>query len=63
MKTCFKCSKALQKDELSLNKKLLGRKITQFLCIDCLSSYLNKDVDLLRDKINQFKEDGCTLFM
>lgn len=63
MKKCYECNKTLNKDEVSLNKKLLGRKIVQFLCIDCLSIFLSQDVELLREKIDQFKNDGCTLFM
>ena len=56
MKTCLECNKELVK------KKLLGKNTKQFLCIECLSSYLNTDVEILRDKIVQFKEEGCTLF-
>ena len=62
MKTCLECNKELVKDEIGLNKKLLGKNTKQFLCIEWLSSYLNTDVEILRDKIVQFKEEGCTLF-
>ena len=62
MKTCLECNKELVKDEIGLNKKLLGKNTKQFLCIECLSSYLNTDVEIIRDKIVQFKEEGCTLF-
>ena len=57
------CNKGLEKDEIALCKKLLGRKTKQFLCIDCLSEYLNTDQDLLLQKIEQFKDEGCTLFL
>ena len=63
MKLCTMCNKELEKDEIALCKKLLGRKTKQFLCIDCLSEYLNTDQDLLLQKIEQFKDEGCTLFL
>lgn len=63
MKSCTKCNKNLAKDEIALCKKLLGKKTKQFLCIECLGEYLNTDKELLMQKIEQFKEEGCTLFM
>lgn len=62
MKKCLECNKELEKDEIGLNKKLLGKNTKQFLCIDCLGAYLNTDTEILREKIIQFKEEGCTLF-
>ena len=63
MKKCTNCNKELEKDEIALCKKLLGKKTKQFLCINYLSEYLNTDQDLLLQKIEQFKEEGCTLFL
>ena len=63
MKSCTNCSKNLEKDEIALCKKLLGKKTKQFLCIECLGDYLNTDKELMLQKIEQFKEEGCTLFM
>ena len=63
MKSCTNCSKNLEKDEIALCKKLLGKKTKQFLCIECLGDYLNTDKELLLQKIEQFKEEGCTLFV
>lgn len=61
-KKCYKCSKKLKKDEMALNKKLLGKNIQQILCLECLSEYLGIEKKVLEEKIVQFKEDGCTLF-
>ncbi len=63
MKRCITCGKTLHKDEEALCKKLLGKKTKQFLCLDCLSITLNTDEDLLLEKIEQFKEEGCSLFL
>ncbi|MCI9491021.1 MAG: hypothetical protein HFG97_13710 [Dorea sp.] len=63
MKICVNCSRNLTKDEAALNKKMLGKKTKQFLCLSCLSEYLNTDQEILLEKIEQFKEEGCTLFL
>lgn len=63
MKKCKECNKELVKDEIALCKKLLGKNTKQFLCIRCLSEYLDTDQELLLQKIEQFKEEGCTLFL
>lgn len=62
MKMCLECSKELSKDEIGINKKMLGKNTKEFLCIDCLSRFLNTDTEILQEKIIQFKEEGCTLF-
>lgn len=63
MKTCVNCNKSLQKNEIALCKKIFGKNIKQFLCLDCLSEYLNTDKNILLEKIEQFKEEGCKLFL
>lgn len=60
---CIACFKeGLSKDTIALNKKLLGTDIDHFYCLDCLANYLNVTTDDLLDKIDEFKEEGCTLF-
>lgn len=62
-KICIDCGKNLNKDEVALSQKMLGREITEFYCIDCLAEYLECDRDDLEVKILEFKEQGCTLFL
>ncbi len=60
---CIACTKeGLDKDTIGINKKLLGTEVHEFYCMDCLSDYLDTSVDDLLDKIEEFKEEGCTLF-
>lgn len=60
---CIACEKEdLNKDTIGINKKLLGRNITKFYCMDCLADYLEVTVEELDDKIEEFKEQGCKLF-
>lgn len=60
---CCECGRALIKDEIALSKKLLGTDIEDFYCIDCLSEYLECTKTDLEIKIQEFKEQGCTLFL
>ena len=62
-KTCYVCGKEnLSKDEIGLTKKLIDKKTMNFYCIDCLAEYLEVTTEELLDKIEEFKEEGCTLF-
>ncbi|MBS7306473.1 hypothetical protein ACTNEV_11335 [Oscillospiraceae bacterium HCP3S3_D12] len=61
---CVMCGKEhLNKDTIGINKKLLGEDIENFYCLDCLAEYLGCTVDELLDKIEEFKEEGCKLFV
>ena len=61
---CVICGKEhLEKDTIGINKKMLGEHIDNFYCIDCLAEYLGCTVQELLDKIEEFKEEGCKLFM
>jgi len=61
---CVMCGKDhLNKDTIGINKKLLGEDIENFYCLDCLAEYLGCTVDELLDKIEEFKEEGCKLFI
>lgn len=60
---CVSCGKTdLNKDTIGINKKLLGKNIKNFYCMDCLASYLDTSVEELLEKIEEFKEEGCKLF-
>lgn len=61
--SCFECNRPLKKDEVALCKKLIGLDCEDFYCIDCLAQYLECSVDDLRIKIQEFKEQGCALFL
>lgn len=41
---------------------MLGEKIKKFYCMNCLASYLDTTVEELFEKIEEFKDEGCTLF-
>ena len=62
-KSCFSCGKQhLTKDEVGINKKMLGRDIKQFYCLSCFANYFGVTTDELLAKIDDFKDQGCALF-
>ncbi len=63
MASCVICGKEhLDKDTIGINKKLLGEKVRNYYCLDCLADYLECTVQELLDKIEEFREEGCKLF-
>lgn len=63
MNTCIQCSKALNYNEIGATKKFLNRGTTNFYCLDCLADKLDIPLSLIEEKIEQFKSQGCTLFV
>lgn len=62
-KTCVACGKPISdKDTIGINKKLLGKNIENFYCMECLANYMDCSVQDILDKIEEFKEEGCHLF-
>lgn len=60
---CLACRKtSLDKDTIGINKKMLGTDVKSFYCMDCLADYLGCTIEDLLDKIEEFKDEGCTLF-
>lgn len=58
---CISCGKKdLSKDEVGINLKLIGEDTQNFYC---LANVLDVGVQDILDKIEEFKEEGCTLFL
>ena len=58
---CKQCGAPLTRDEVGLTKKLINRSCTEYLCYRCMASHFQVTVELLREKVRQFREMGCTL--
>lgn len=54
--------KSLDRNTIGINKKLLGTKLKNFYCVECLAAYLDVNVQDIFDKIEEFKAGGCKLF-
>ena len=62
-KQCYVCGKTpLSKDEIGITKKLIDKKTPKFYCLTCLAEQLEVTEEELIAKIDEFKEEGCTLF-
>ena len=61
--SCAACGKEpLSRNEIGINKKLLGQGVESFYCLDCLADYLEVTPQDILDKIEEFKAEGCKLF-
>ena len=60
---CCDCKEPLKKDEIALSKKLIDVDTEDLYCLNSLSEVIGCTVDDLKDKIQEFKEQGCTLFL
>ncbi|MCI5650400.1 MAG: hypothetical protein MR332_13430 [Fusicatenibacter sp.] len=63
MSSCCKCGKTLTPNEISAHKKFINRGASEFLCRECLANRLDVDPAFIDRKIEQFKKQGCTLFI
>jgi hypothetical protein len=60
---CYICGKKnLTRNEIGLNKKLIGHDVKKHHCLSCLADYLEISVDELEERILIFKSSGCVLF-
>jgi hypothetical protein len=59
---CSRCGKDLTANETGLSRKLINRGAQQYQCLGCLAGFFGCSTDLLREKIAQFRRQGCALF-
>lgn len=62
-KTCCDCGKSVKKDEIALTQKLIDPDAVEFYCLTCMAEYIGCSEEDLHVKIQEFKEQGCTLFL
>lgn len=63
MKTCIDCDKPITKDEIALSRKLIDPDTEEMYCLTCMAENFGCTEEDLRVKIQEFKEQGCTLFL
>ena len=62
MAECKKCHRPLVRDEIAIYKRLVHRGATEFLCLTCFAEKFKVTEEQLREKIQLFRDMGCTLF-
>ena len=59
---CRRCGRTLTRDEAAATARLIDRGTKDFYCTDCLADRFRVEPRVIREKIAQFREMGCTLF-
>lgn len=59
---CINCRRVLTHDEIALTRKLINRGAAEFMCLTCLAAKFKVTEAVLEEKIEHFKNQGCTLF-
>lgn len=64
-KICCDCGKSLARNEIALSRKLLdlAPDSEELYCLPCLARYFDCSENYLKNKIQEFKEQGCTMFL
>jgi len=60
---CAYCMVVLEKDEIALSKKLFGEDVDSSHCLSCTTDIVGCELSDLKVKIQEFKEQGCALFL
>lgn len=63
MSECMECGKELTFNEIGAYRKFVNRGSRQYLCKSCLAAKLDVTVEDIDRKIEQFRAQGCTLFV
>ena len=63
MEKCAVCQKTLTRDEIGITKKLINRGAESFLCKECLARRFKIEVSDIDRLIENFRRDGCSLFL
>ena len=62
--SCVICGKQeLCKDTIGINKKLLGTDIAHYSCTNSMAEYIESPVNELLHTTEEFKAEGCKLFL
>lgn len=59
----MKCGRGLTFNEIGAYRKFVSRSGSEFLCKSCLAAKLDVTVEEIDDKIEQFRMQGCSLFV
>ena len=63
MSGCMQCGRQLTYNEIGAHKKFINRGSKEFLCRKCLAEKLDVTQEMIDRKIEEFKLQGCTLFV
>lgn len=59
---CITCGQHVTSDEMAMTRKLINRGAEQFYCLPCLARRFDATLPQLLERMQAFKDMGCTLF-
>ena len=60
---CAYCDKEkLSKNVIGLNRKVVHRQIKRMMCLTCMAAHFETTEEELKNLIEEFKRQGCSLF-
>lgn len=62
VETCIRCGVPVSGDAQAMTRKLINRGAQQFMCISCLARHFDTDEAEILERMQYFKDMGCTLF-
>jgi len=60
---CFKCNRALERDDIGFYKKMVNRGATQYQCIPCTAEHFGITTEKALELIERYRKAGCSLFL
>lgn len=63
MSACMHCGRPLTHDEIAIYRKMVSRAAKEYMCKTCLAQYFDVDESKIDQKIQQYKRQGCLLFV
>ena len=61
--SCRFCGRELDALDIAFTRKLINRGAKEYLCVDCLAAHFGIRKETLLKKAEEFKAQGCTLFL
>lgn len=60
---CAYCEKEkLSKHDIGLNRKLIHRQVERMMCMTCMAAYFETTEEDLKEIIERYQRQGCSLF-
>lgn len=59
---CITCGGPVTPDEQAMTRKLINRGADRFQCLPCLAQRFDATLEELQERMQAFKDMGCTLF-
>lgn len=59
---CIRCGRKLSDYDKIAHKKFVNRGADEFMCINCLAKRFDVTPDEIKERLEHFRKQGCTLF-